>query len=162
MFKYQRYNKENRHCRYQNPVLESKIPRSQDSRNWNKNKKYLWKSSWKEANHLEWIVILQGNQNKTASRMLWGKIKDNIYVNLDKPKTYFKFRYTYIYLHFKSRKVHLLIVLVVDVRKGSLLWTSLNLTSFILSCIYMYCIIYICTHRTYILCNWVHISSYII
>ena len=49
----------------------------------NKNKKYLWESPWKEANHLEWIVILHGNQNKTAYRMLWGKIKDNIYVNLD-------------------------------------------------------------------------------
>ena len=145
MLKYQRYNKENRHCRYQNPVLESKILRSQGYRNWNKNKKYLWKSSWKEANHLEWIVILHGNQNKTASRMLWGKIKDNIYVNLD-------------YLHFESRKVHLLIVLVVDVRKGSLLWTSLNLRSFILSCIYMYCIIYICTHRTY--CVIDYMSSY--
>ena len=72
--------------------------------------------------------------------------------------TYFKFRYTYIYLHFKSRKVHLLIVLVVDVRKGSLLWTSLNLRSFILSCIYMYCIIYMYT--SYILCNWVHVIIY--
>ena len=72
--------------------------------------------------------------------------------------TYFKFRYTYIYLHFESRKVHLLIVLVVDVRKGSLLWTSLNLRSFILSCIYMYCIIYICTHRTY--CVIDYMSSY--
>ena len=93
--------------------------------------------------------------------MLWGKIKDNIYVNLDKLQHISNLdTHISIYILKAGKFTYLssLLWMLGRVRCCGLPWTWVVSYYHVSTCIVSY--IYVHIVHTYILCNWLHVIIY--